>query len=187
MACSGTLAFERLAAESSIIVSNVADEETPQGSSTGADDARQRVSDTERERAESQLRWSFTHGILGLEEFTARLDAVWAASIRTDLNAAVLDLPGGAALTRPEDEQLVLRGTGIPIRRQGQWKPPRRLLIYGAVGFSTKLDFTEAQIDFPEIEIELNVTAGAVQLVVPRSATVNAEQVQVAVLNDRRR
>ena len=52
-----------------------------------------RIGDAERERASTELRSQFTAGRLGVDEFSDRLDEVWAATTAGDLQRALRDLP----------------------------------------------------------------------------------------------
>jgi hypothetical protein len=52
-----------------------------------------RVGDAERERTSTELRAQYTAGRLNVDEFSARLDEVWAATTVGDLQHAMRDLP----------------------------------------------------------------------------------------------
>ncbi|CAN5300664.1 hypothetical protein BH20ACT9_BH20ACT9_01130 [soil metagenome] len=52
-----------------------------------------RAADADRERTASALRDSFAQGRLDMEEFSERLDAVYAARTTEELHALVRDLP----------------------------------------------------------------------------------------------
>ncbi|GAY11233.1 DUF1707 domain-containing protein [Pseudonocardia sp. N23] len=52
-----------------------------------------RIGDAERERTQGLLRTHVGAGRLDLAEFESRLDAVWSARTRADLDAVVRDLP----------------------------------------------------------------------------------------------
>ena len=56
-----------------------------------------RVSDTEREAAAAELREHFASGRLNQDELNERLDQVFAAKTRGDLNAPFTDLPSSGA------------------------------------------------------------------------------------------
>ncbi len=55
--------------------------------------ARLRVGDPERERAASALGEHFAHGRLDDLEYAERLDAIWSARTRADLDVLFTDLP----------------------------------------------------------------------------------------------
>jgi hypothetical protein len=52
-----------------------------------------RIGDAERERASTELRAQFTAGRLAVDEFSDRLDEVWAATTAGDVRRALRDLP----------------------------------------------------------------------------------------------
>ena len=55
-----------------------------------------RIGDAERERAASQLAEHYAVGRLTREEHSERLDRVWAAKTRAELDPVFVDLPGHA-------------------------------------------------------------------------------------------
>ena len=59
-----------------------------------------RLGDAEREQASALLRDHYAEGRLDTEEYSERLDAVWAARTRADLRPVFADLPG-----RPGDPE----------------------------------------------------------------------------------
>ncbi|HEX4703215.1 MAG TPA: DUF1707 domain-containing protein [Pseudonocardiaceae bacterium] len=133
-----------------------------------------RASDAEREYVIDLLQRAVGQGMLDLDEFSARADVALAARTRTDLNRVLLDLPD-LVPDQPlrTDDVLVLRSTLSEVQRRGQWLVPGRLLIISRLG-STKLDFTEAEFTQSRVLVELAVTGGSVDLLVPPTATVHA-------------
>jgi hypothetical protein len=77
-----------------------------------------RVGDAEREQASSLLRDHYAEGRLDTEEYSERLDAVWAATTRADLRPVFADLP-----LRPG---AVLGGASTPESRRTSAYAPRR-------------------------------------------------------------
>jgi hypothetical protein len=140
-----------------------------------------RVSDAEREHVVGLLQKAIGQGLLSLDEFTARTDTALAARTRSELNAVLIDLPGmvhnESTVPRPH-QPVELRATMSSLRRSGRWVVPRRLVVRNRMG-STELDFTDAQIDHPEVHIELDVTGGSVDLLLPDGASVSADDVEV--------
>ncbi len=61
-----------------------------------------RAADADREQAASALRDSFAQGRLDMEEFSERLDAVYAAHTTEQLHALVRDLPPPPPPARPD-------------------------------------------------------------------------------------
>jgi hypothetical protein len=80
-----------------------------------------RIGDAERERASTELRAQFTAGRLGVDEFSDRLDEVWAATTAGDLQRALRELPVPQPAPPPPP----------PYRRRG----PRRPLLAAALLF----------------------------------------------------
>ncbi len=68
-----------------------------------------RLGDAEREQASALLRDHYAEGRLDTEEYSERLDAVWAARTRADLRPVFADLPGGpgtaGGLSTPESRR----------------------------------------------------------------------------------
>ncbi len=63
-----------------------------------------RVGDAERERTSTELRAQYTAGRLDVDEFSARLDEVWAATTVGDLRHAMRDLPLPRPIPAPPPE-----------------------------------------------------------------------------------
>ncbi len=57
--------------------------------------------DEERQQASDALRAHFTAGRLDVDEFSSRLDEVWAASTREELNHVFRELPPLAPVAAP--------------------------------------------------------------------------------------
>lgn len=140
-----------------------------------------RVSDAEREHVVGLLQKAIGQGLLTLDEFTVRTDTALAARTRGELNAVLIDLPGMVhnEVAQPNPNQPVeLRATMSSLKRSGRWVVPRRLVVRNRMG-STELDFTEAQIDHAEVHIELDVTGGSVELLLPAGSSVRTDDVDV--------
>jgi hypothetical protein len=130
-----------------------------------------RASDAEREHVIDLLQRAVGQGMLDLEEFSERTDAVLAARTRSDVNSVLVDLPD---LVRDEPvatDVLVLRSMLSEVTRSGAWLVPAKLLISSRLG-STRLDFTSARVAHPKVSVELAVTGGVIELRVPRTAAV---------------
>jgi len=56
---------------------------------------RLRIGDAERERAQARLADHYAEGRLDHDEYSQRLDQVWAARTRAELDPVFADLPGG--------------------------------------------------------------------------------------------
>jgi hypothetical protein len=140
-----------------------------------------RVSDAERTHVVSVLQKAIGHGMLDLDEFTARADRALAAKTRAELNGLLVDLPGVThrdSNSPLKPQPVELRATMSTIRRVGQWTVPSDLRISNRMG-KTELDFTEAVIEHAEVRIELAVAGGSVHLLLPERASADVHGVRV--------
>lgn len=65
-----------------------------------------RLGDAEREQASALLRDHYAEGRIDTDEYSERLDAVWAARTRADLRPVFADLPGpGGGFSTPESRR----------------------------------------------------------------------------------
>ena len=68
-----------------------------------------RLGDAEREQASALLRDHYAEGRIDTEEYSERLDVVWAARTRADLRPVFADLPGpgagGRSLSTPQSRR----------------------------------------------------------------------------------
>jgi hypothetical protein len=134
-----------------------------------------RISDAERQRVVERLRVAMTEGRITPEEFVDRSAAAMAAVSYADVEPILADLPGGpvAVQPRPYGE---LTTTFQTLRRRGQWVVPQRLKAVGVVG-NVKLNFSEAVIMHPVVEIDLDVYVGTTVLVLPPGASADIDGV----------
>jgi hypothetical protein len=137
-----------------------------------------RASDAERDHVIDLLQRAVGQGLLDLDEFSERTDAVLNATTRSEVNAVLLDLPGLVRDEPARTDVLVLRTMLSEVTRSGRWRVPARVLITSRLGV-TRLDFTQAQLAAPHVTVELAITGGVVELRVPRRATVLAADVRV--------
>ncbi|GAA2481397.1 DUF1707 SHOCT-like domain-containing protein [Winogradskya humida] len=136
-----------------------------------------RISSADRERAAGRLRTALDDGRLTLEEYDERLALILAARTYGEVSPHLADLPGGPIAIKVPDF-LELRTTAASLKRKGRWVVPRRLLISAKAG-SARLNFTEAVIAHPTVEIELQVYAGTTVLVLPAGASADADHVDL--------
>jgi hypothetical protein len=138
------------------------------------------MSDADRERVMARLQTAVSEGRLTLSEFQDRVDGVLKARRYGELEPFLVDLPLRpvdllGAQVQPVTE---LRTVASSLRRDGPWLVPRRLVVYSKAG-SVKLDFTEASIGSPVVEIVLDIYAASTKLVLPADATVDADGVEM--------
>lgn len=140
-----------------------------------------RVSDEEREHVVGVLQKAIGRGMIDLDEFTQRTDTALAAQNRGQLNAVLADIPGlvhpGAAPFRPtawagDRRRLELSAQYSSMSRGGPWLVPAEVLVRNKYG-STKLDFTEAQVESPTVHIELDVKWGSVEVIIPEGGSID--------------
>jgi uncharacterized protein DUF1707 len=127
-----------------------------------------RMSDAEREAVVERLSRAAGEGRLSLDEFEQRVAEVLAARTFADVEPYVADLPAAPAA----DGTVELRATVAGLKRAGAWVVGRRLTVRARAG-TVKLDFTEAVIADPVVEIELDTVASRTTLVLPPRATVD--------------
>lgn len=153
-----------------------------------------RVSDDERRHIIALLERATGRGMIDLDEFTSRVDTALAARTRAELNVVLVDIPGLVHPDRPTGPPAVHRAATPPqrrapsvpapapagdvliaqlgsVNRRGSWHVPEHLRIQVAMG-SAELDFTETEVP-PTVEIDLDVTAGSVELRLPENARVD--------------
>ncbi len=138
-----------------------------------------RLSDADRDRVVGWLNTALGEGRLTLPEFEERVDAVLRAKTYGEVEPYLADLPIAVAPARPPQREVVeLRSVASSIRRRGRWPVPRRLIVSSKAG-SVKLDFAEAIIEHPVVEVHLDVVAGSTELVLPPGATADIDDVQM--------
>jgi hypothetical protein len=160
-----------------------------------------RVSDDERRHVIGLLERATGRGLIDLDEFTSRVDTALAARTRGELNAVLVDLPGLSHPERPTGPPSV-RPAATPrrhaggtvaaagggellsaqlgsVNRRGSWHVPDHLRIQVAMG-SAELDFSETDVP-PTVQIDLDVTAGSVELRLPEHARVERAGVSVTL------
>ncbi|QWF80513.1 DUF1707 SHOCT-like domain-containing protein [Amycolatopsis sp. CA-230715] len=157
-----------------------------------------RVSDAEREHVVAVLEKAIGRGLIDLDEFTERTDTALAARTRGELNVVLADLPGlvhrdavvpgtPPAAANFAGERLELKAHGSNLVRKGRWSVPGNLSVLNKYG-NTTLDFTQAAVASPVVNIELSTKWGSVELIIPEQAAVDVNsvtEVKWGALNDR--
>ncbi|OUD02300.1 DUF1707 SHOCT-like domain-containing protein [Streptomyces swartbergensis] len=125
-----------------------------------------RASHADRDRIVDVLRIAAGDGRLTLEELDERLEAALSARTVGELAVLTADLPEVVGET-PVDAQEVVRieQEGSSTRRGDGWVVPRRLEIRSAWGEVT-LDFTDAVITRDTLDIDQDMRAGALKLLI---------------------
>ena len=145
-----------------------------------------RISDADRERAAARLQKALAEGRITVSELEERLSVVYAARYEADLVPPLADLPGGvvpvasaAVVPRsvgPVGAPLVLKAGMSTLKRTGDWDVPARLRLQSSMG-TIVLDFCDTVIHHPVVDVEVDVGAGTVRLLVPDDATANVDEV----------
>ncbi|GAA1074364.1 DUF1707 domain-containing protein [Pseudonocardia alni] len=139
-----------------------------------------RISDADRERAATRLNRAMAEGRISVEELQERLSVVYGARFGSELLPVLSDLPGDPldlsadVLATPVGPPTVLRGGVGGVKRRGDWAVPARLRVQTSLG-AVLLDFCDAQLPMPVVEVELELGAGSARLLVPENATADVD------------
>lgn len=161
------------------------------------DRGRMRVSDSERDEIAERLREAFAEGRLDHDEHSERVDAVYLAKTRAELDALVVDLPNsGSSLpaTRPDGTPAPVEGAGRIVsaspsstsavavfsgaERSGEWVVPERFTAVGIMG-GVELDLREARFTAKETTIQAHALMGAVEIAVPDDVVVRMDGIGI--------
>ena len=145
-----------------------------------------RASHDDRDRAVEVLRVAAGDGRITAEELDERVGAALTARTYSELAALIADLPAtpgslplvpgsppvapGAA---PKDLVRIECDTSTA-RRDGAWLVPRRLEVRLTLGTVT-LDFTEAVVSWPSLEIDVDIQTGSLILVIAPGILVSTD------------
>ncbi|GAA1129312.1 hypothetical protein GCM10009630_29020 [Kribbella jejuensis] len=143
---------------------------------------RRRVSDLEREEVADVLRDAAGEGRLTYAELEERLETLYSSKTYGELVELTADLPNGlrppgAPATTPQyGGTVVERGPVIntilsETKRTGAWLVPQRQEVNAVLGDVT-LDYTEAEIPFDDIQIDVKSILADVKIRVPQNAIV---------------
>ncbi|MEV5966673.1 DUF1707 domain-containing protein [Kribbella sp. NPDC051952] len=143
---------------------------------------RRRVSDLEREEVGDVLREAAGEGRLSYAELEERLEKLYSSKTYGELIELTTDLPNGLnapgvpATTPQYSGALVETGPVVNVfmsesKRMGNWTVPQRQEINAVLGDVT-LDYTEAQIPFDDIHVDVKSILADVKIRVPQNAIV---------------
>lgn len=147
---------------------------------------RLRISHADRDQVLRQLQDAMAQGMLTADELAERSDRALNAKTRADIEPLTADLPNalvaysGTAVPAPigANDVMDLGATLGSVTRKGYWVVPRKLRLRSRLG-STELDFTEAQIDHPVVDVEIDVKGGSVEMRLPEGASASMDDVHV--------
>jgi hypothetical protein len=142
-----------------------------------------RASHEDRDKVVEVLRAAAGDGRLTAEELDQRLEAALTARTYAELAVLTTDLPAvpGAAVSGPAPKPKDLIRFDCrsgSTRRDGRWVVPRRIEVRVTSGNVT-LDFTQAVIPQPSVQIEANVSSGSLTLVTKPGILVDADEVAI--------
>jgi hypothetical protein len=166
-------------------------DETPQSNTPAQPTAdelalRRRVSDLEREEVADVLREAAGEGRLSYPELEDRLETLYASKTYGELVQITADLPNGLAVPASSDVQPVAGQQGVthyaPVmnvflsegKRTGGWIAPQRQEVNAVLGDVT-LDYTEAQLPYDEVFVDVKSILADVKIRVPQNAIVHLD------------
>ncbi|NEA32107.1 DUF1707 domain-containing protein [Streptomyces sp. SID13031] len=149
---------------------------------------RRRVSDLEREEVADVLREAAGEGRLSYTELEDRLETLYSAKTYGDLIEIASDLPNGPTMAGATAAIAPIGqpGPGMTVhapvinvflsdqKRIGSWLAPQRQEVNAVLGDVT-LDYTEAQVPYSEVYIDVKSILADVKIRVPRNAIVHLD------------
>lgn len=144
-----------------------------------------RASHDDRDRVVEQLRVAAGDGRLTADELDQRLELALNARTYGELAKLVADLPAsgapgvGLATTSAKPKDLIrIDCRSGHAKRDGRWIVPQRIEVKVTSG-SVVLDFTEAVITQPVLQITADVRSGHLRLITKPGILVDADDVAV--------
>lgn len=153
------------------------------------DDPSMRVSDADREEAVIALREHLVAGRLTLEEFSARVEAAFRATVSRELAVTQQDLPSAAAEVGLAGRKPTRFTTALfsHVARRGRLRL-RRWTCGATVFGDLDLDLRDAVMDQPRAAVTLFLACGNVDVYVPEHVNVEVSGLTiVGHLRDRGR
>ena len=141
-----------------------------------------RASHEDRDRVVELLRVSAGDGRLTAEELDERLEAAMTARTYGELARLVADLPAaGSVVSAPAPrvkEVVRIDGGSGHTKRDGRWVVPQRIEARVRSG-QLKLDFTQAVITQPSLQLDAEVRSGHIILITKPGIVVDTDDVAV--------
>ncbi|WP_100448920.1 DUF1707 SHOCT-like domain-containing protein [Glycomyces xiaoerkulensis] len=144
-------------------------------------DPNMRISNAEREAIIGRLHAATEEGRLDLDEFADRSREVYEAKTYGEVDRLLTDLPdragqvvvpgaeGAADRADPAPSEVTLNPIASSVQRKGEWLVPRRIGV-DAKASSVKLDFRHAVIGTREVDLEADLKASSVEIILPKGA-----------------
>jgi hypothetical protein len=140
-----------------------------------------RASHADRDQVVEALRIAAGDGRLTAEELDERLEAALTARTYRELAVLTADLP--APGTRPADptapapkELMRVERKGGNASYTGHWVVPKRMEV-SVIGGNVRLDFTDAVITSPTLQIDASVGGGNILIITRPGVVVDASEV----------
>lgn len=135
------------------------------------------LTEVQRERVVESLSTGYAQGMLEVEELERRLALVHTARTARELDVLVTDLVGPTPATTTAPALVAARHMRIlfgSIERTGPWAVPQQLRARVVCG-NLELDLREARLVAGVTTIEVDVTMGNVEVIVPPGYQVDVE------------
>jgi class 3 adenylate cyclase len=136
-----------------------------------------RASHADRDRVVDVLRTAAADGRLSADDLDQRLEVALTARTLADLEPLVADLAAAAAVEVPDLVRIEC-GSGSA-RRDSSWVVPRRMEVEVHSG-TVRLDFRQAVIAVPQLQIDARIGSGSLRLVTRPGIVIDADDVTVA-------
>jgi hypothetical protein len=144
------------------------------------------VSHEDRDKVVDQLQVAAADGRLTAEELDERVGSALTARTYADLDVLLNDLPAvpGTAPTpvpapaREVKDSIRLQTTHGNLQRKGRWAVPRHLDVEARHG-NVVIDFTEAVISEPTLDLSISLRHGNMVLIAPPEVTVDVDSLAV--------
>lgn len=155
----------------------------PRGSDEAPQASQLRASHEDRDAVIETLRVAAGDGRLTAEELDERLEIAFNAKTYGELAVLTSDLPAVPAAApvtpavAPKDLVRIDCRSGNA-RRDGRWAVPKRIEVRVTSG-NVKLDFTEAAISHPVLEIDAEVRSGNLLIITKPGVAVDTDDVTV--------
>jgi hypothetical protein len=139
------------------------------------------ASDAEREQTVGLLRRHVVDGRLTLEEFAQRVDTVYGARTRAELEAVTRDVPAESPTVEAHALRRAKRFTGVAfgsVERKGRWRVPR-LASLAVVFGDADIDLRAAEIEDRVVTITSLLLFGNADFYVPTGVDVDVGGITV--------
>lgn len=134
-----------------------------------------RASDAEREQTADLLRRHMVNGRLTLEEFAQRVETVYGARTRAELEALTRDLPADSQAPEQRRRLRPKRFTGVAfgsVERKGRWRVPRFAGLAAVFG-DADIDLRAAEIEDSAVTITALLIFGNADFFLPMGVEVD--------------